>query len=56
MFVRMSNLQSDHRQENTAAGWTHRTNDRGWTIYCDPKPVFGPRAVEAVARISVACS
>jgi len=55
MFVRMSNLKSDD-QENTAAGWIYRTNDRGWTICYDLKPAFGPRAAEAVARISVACS
>ena len=30
IFVPISNLTSD-RQENTAAGWTHRTNDPGWT-------------------------
>ena len=48
IFVPMSNLTSD-RQENTAAGWTHRTNDPGWTIHCDLKPAFGPRRAEAVA-------
>ena len=43
IFVPISNLTSD-RQENTAAGWTHRTHDPGWTMHCDLKPAFGPRA------------
>ena len=31
----MHGIKCDHKII-TAAGWTYRTNDRGWTIYCDP--------------------
>jgi hypothetical protein len=46
IFVPISNLTSD-RQENTAAGWTHRTNDPGWTIHCARR---GGRCISVASR------
>jgi hypothetical protein len=27
----------DEHRMLTGAGWSYRTNDRGWIIYCDPE-------------------
>jgi len=43
-------MQSDHNRI-TAAGWTHRMNERGWTIYRDPETGLWRTRGEAVAVV-----
>jgi len=45
-----THFDSDHWRI-TAAGWSYRSNDRGWIIYRDPKTGCWHTRAEAIAII-----
>jgi hypothetical protein len=47
----MANLDTDHYRI-AAAGWSYRTNDRGWIIYRDPQTGRWHIRSEAVAIVA----
>ena len=44
----MATIDTDH-QKLTAAGWSYRNNDRGWTIYRDPQTGRWHTTTQAIA-------
>lgn len=45
------NSQSDHHKI-VAAGWTYRTNERGWTIYREPQTGRWHTRDEAIRKLA----
>jgi hypothetical protein len=44
-------LQSSEQHRITNAGWTYRTNDRGWVIYRDPQTGTWHTQPEAISIV-----
>jgi hypothetical protein len=47
---------SDHWKIISVAGWSYRTNDRGWIIYRDPQTGRWHTCAEAMAIIEAVAS
>ena len=47
---------SDHWKIISVAGWSYRTNDRGWIIYRDPQTGRWHTCAEAMAIIETVAS
>ena len=48
--------RSDHWKIISVAGWSYRTNDRGWIIYRDPQTGRWHTCAEAMAIIEAVVS